>query len=71
MENTRENVTALLQELADTAFTVSQVFRKQNNEVMAESLWGEYHAYTNAIRLLNDNKYFNEIREIVYRGKEQ
>ena len=68
MENTKENVLAVLQELAETAYTVSEVFRKQGNVVMAESLRGEYSAYTNAIDLLRNNTYFNEIREIVYRG---
>lgn len=68
MENTKENVLAVLQELAETAYTVSEVFRKQGNVVMAESLRGEYSAYTNAIDLLSNNTYFNEIREIVYRG---
>lgn len=69
MENTRENVTALLNELAKTAYTVSQVLDDHGNKVDSESIWGEYHAYTMAIRLLNDNAYFNEIREIVYGGE--
>ena len=71
MENTKENVIALLKELAETAHTVSEVFRTQGNVMMAESLWGEYHAYTNAIGLLSNNTYFNDIREIVYRGLEK